>query len=146
MISSVVRMTIGTMRIASATLPAKPEKCFCRATTQVQAKTPMTIDGVPLRTSATKRLTVDSRLPGYSEAKTPAPIPTGIPMRQAVPTMSSVPTIAFATPPPLSPAGAGIFVKKSSDRLPAPLSSSGAQDEQQRQHGDEHAGHEHDRS
>ncbi len=84
----------------------------------------MTIDGVPLRTSATKRLTVESRLPGNSEAKTPAPIPTGIPMRQAVPTMSIVPTIAFATPPPLSPAGTGIFVKKSSDRLPAPLSSS----------------------
>ena len=37
--------------------------------------------------------------------------------------MSSVPTIALATPPPVSPAGAGIFVKKSSDRLPAPLSS-----------------------
>src|SRR5687768_1589017 len=51
----------------------------------------------------------------------PAPIPIGSPMRQAIPTMRSVPTSAWATPPPVSPAGAGILVKKSSERLPAPL-------------------------
>ena len=36
------------------------------ATIQVQAKTPTTIDGVPFSTSATKRVTQVSRLPGYS--------------------------------------------------------------------------------
>ena len=56
-ISSVVRMTIGIISTASATLPASPEKCFWVATIQVQAKTPTTIDGVPFSTSATKRLT-----------------------------------------------------------------------------------------
>ena len=40
-----------------------------------------------------------------------------------MPTMSSVPTMACTTPPPVSPAGAGVWVKKSSERLPAPLST-----------------------
>src|SRR3954463_345354 len=47
----------------------------------------------------------------------------GKPMRLAVPTMSRVPTSACTTPPPVSPAGAGVRVKKSSERLPAPLST-----------------------
>src|SRR6266498_994152 len=47
----------------------------------------------------------------------------GSPMRLATPTMSRVPMMACATPPPCSPAGAGVLVKKSSDRLPAPLIS-----------------------
>ena len=38
-----------------------------------------------------------------------------------MPTISRVPTIAWATPPPVSPAGAGVLVKKSSERLPAPF-------------------------
>ena len=37
-ISSVVRVTIGIISIASAALPASPEKCFWDATIQVQAK------------------------------------------------------------------------------------------------------------
>ena len=61
-----VRSTIGIISIASATLPASAEKCFCVATIQAQAKTPTTIDGVPFSTSATKRVTQVSRLPGYS--------------------------------------------------------------------------------
>jgi hypothetical protein len=65
-ISSVVRRTMGIIRIASAMLPASPEKCFCVATIQAHAKTPTTIDGVPLSTSATKRVTQVSRWPGYS--------------------------------------------------------------------------------
>ena len=64
--SSVVRVTIGIIRIANATLPANPEKCFCDATMNVQAKTPTTIDGVPFITSETKRVTQASLLPGYS--------------------------------------------------------------------------------
>ena len=52
--------------MASAALPARAEKCFWVATIQAQAKTPTTIDGVPLSTSATKRVTQVSRLPGYS--------------------------------------------------------------------------------
>src|SRR4029453_18712299 len=40
-----------------------------------------------------------------------------------MPTMISVPTTAWATPPPVSPAGAGVLVKKSSERLPAPLAT-----------------------
>ena len=48
-------------------------------------------------------------------------MPIGRPIRHATPTMSSVPTIAFTMPPPLSPAGSGIWVKKSSERLPGAL-------------------------
>src|SRR3954451_17821436 len=44
-------------------------------------------------------------------------------MRLAVPTMSRVPTRACTTPPPLSPAGAGVRVRKLRERLPAPLST-----------------------
>ena len=54
------------MSIARAALPATAEKCFCVATIQAQAKTPTTIEGVPLSTSATKRVVQVSRLPGYS--------------------------------------------------------------------------------
>src|SRR5512133_359822 len=50
-------------------------------------------------------------------------MPIGKPIRLATPTMSSVPTMACSTPPPDSPAGAGIWVKKASERLPAPLST-----------------------
>ncbi len=65
-ISSVVRSTIGIIRNASATAPAKALKCFCCATIQAQAKTPTTMLGVPFITSATNRVAVASRLPGYS--------------------------------------------------------------------------------
>jgi hypothetical protein len=65
-ISSVVRRIMGTMSSARATLPARAEKCFCVATIQAQAKTPTTIEGVPFSTSATKRVTQESRLLGYS--------------------------------------------------------------------------------
>jgi hypothetical protein len=109
--------------MASAALPARAEKCFWVATIQAQANTPTTIEGVPLSTSATKRVTQVSRLPGYSAQWIPAAMPIGRPIRLATPTMMSVPTMACATPPPVSPAGAGIFVKKSSERLPAPFAT-----------------------
>src|SRR5512141_2826474 len=50
-------------------------------------------------------------------------MPIGRPMRLAIPTINSVPTMACTTPPPVSPAGAGVWVKNAGDRLPAPLST-----------------------
>src|SRR5207244_787597 len=50
-----------------------------------------------------------------------APTPIGRPITLATPTISRVPTMACTTPPPVSPAGAGVLVKKSSERLPAPF-------------------------
>ncbi len=50
---------------------------------------------------------------GYSERKTPEMIPIGIARVAAIPIRISVPTIALAMPPPASPTGLGIFVKKS---------------------------------
>jgi hypothetical protein len=57
---------MGIISNASATLPARAEKCFWVATIQAQAKTPTTIDGVPLSTSATNRVVQVSLLVGYS--------------------------------------------------------------------------------
>ena len=91
------------------------------ATIQAQAKTPTTMDGVPFSTSAMKRVIVASRLAGYSAQKIPAPMPIGSPMMHATPTMIRVPTMAWTTPPPLSPAGTGVWVKKSRLMLLAPL-------------------------
>ncbi len=119
--SSVVRMTIGTISMARAQLPARAENCLVRATMSAHANTPTTMDGVPFMTSATKRVIFASRVPEYSAQKMPAPTPRGSPIRLAMPTMIKVPTIALATPPPVSPAGTGILVKKSSEILLAPL-------------------------
>src|SRR3989449_4845589 len=49
------------MSTASATLPASAEKWPIGFTSQVQAKMPTTIEGVPFRTSATKRTTQPRR-------------------------------------------------------------------------------------
>jgi len=51
--------------------------------------------------------------------------PSGTPMRQAIPTMYNVPAIPFPTPPPVSPTGAGIAVKKlqSSPAIPREITS-----------------------
>ena len=65
-ISSVVRAIIGTMSTASATLPASAEKWPIGLTSQVHAKIPTTIDGVPFSTSATKRTIQPSRPEPYS--------------------------------------------------------------------------------
>jgi len=61
-ISSVVRVTIGIMRIARATAPASAEKPFIGRTSQVHAKMPMMIEGAPFMTSARKRITSPSRV------------------------------------------------------------------------------------
>ncbi len=46
--------------------------------------------------------------------------PTGIAPSDAIPMRMRVPTIAFAMPPPGSPTGFGIFVKKSQLREEKP--------------------------
>ena len=82
---------------------------------------PITMDGVPFMTSATKR-TIQPSLPEpYSARNTPAPMPIGSPMRHANPTMIPVPTIAWATPPPVWPIGTGVWVKKFQSSDVAPL-------------------------
>ena len=68
-------------------------------------------------------------------------MPIGRPIRLAAPTMMSVPTIACATPPPVSPAGAGVLVKKSTERLPAPLNHQVEQNEEEREQRDHHGQH-----
>ena len=60
-ISSVVRMTIGSMMTASATAPARAENRRMGRTRIVYAKIPMTIDGTPLSASARKRTSRVSR-------------------------------------------------------------------------------------
>ncbi len=53
--SSVARARVGIMMIASATAPARPEKCPIGTTTSAYATMPTTIDGTPESTSAMKR-------------------------------------------------------------------------------------------
>ena len=63
------------------------------------------------RTESARRSRAWSR--AARRGTSPAPIPIGSPMTDAISTsMIPVPTIAFAIPPPVSPVGAGIFVKK----------------------------------
>ena len=50
-----VRATIGTRMHASATPPARALKRPVGRTTSVQAKMPMTMEGIPFSVSATKR-------------------------------------------------------------------------------------------
>ncbi len=103
----------------------------------VQTNTPTTIEGVPFSTSETNRVTVDTLLPGYSAQWMPAPTPIGIPISAAMPTMISVPTMACSTPPPVSPAGTGTWVKNAIERELGPLHDQASQDHEQRHHRDE---------
>jgi hypothetical protein len=48
-------------------------------------------------------------------------MPSGTPMAQASPTMIIVPTMACLKPPPLSPSGTAVFVKKFQSSEPAPF-------------------------
>ena len=50
-------------------------------------------------------------------------MPTGNPTTDAMPISISVPRIAFAMPPPDSPTGFGMCVKKPIDNAPAPCFS-----------------------
>jgi hypothetical protein len=117
----VVRAIIGIIRMARAPLPASAENWPTGFTNQVQAKMPMTMDGVPFRTSAMNRTRNPSRPEPYSARNRPAPTPIGRPINAAIPTMMPVPTIALATPPPVSPAGTGFFVKNAQSIEDAPL-------------------------
>src|SRR5207245_3758679 len=78
------------------------------------------MEGTPLRTSAAKRTAEPMRLPLYSERNTPLTIPTGTAGAAARPSRISVPTIALAIPPPGSPTGFGIWVKKAGRRAGSP--------------------------
>ena len=82
---------------------------------------PTTIEGTPVSTSAMKRMIEPIRGLAYSETKMPISRPTGIATTLASETMITVPTIEFLTPPPVSPSGFGVFVKKSRLRWPTPL-------------------------
>src|SRR3954453_23167145 len=118
--SSVVRTTIGIISSPSATPPAMALKRFTGSTTMPYAKMPTTIDGTPLSTSAAKRTTDENFVPGYSERWMPQRQPTGTANAAAIPMRISVPAMALAMPPPLSPTGFGIFVKKSKFSAPNP--------------------------
>ena len=62
-LSSVVRMTTGTMMIASARLPANALNWWNGSTNRAKAKMPIRIDGMPTMTSAAKRIRVAVRRP-----------------------------------------------------------------------------------
>src|SRR5208283_4256365 len=51
----------------------------------------------------------------------PEPMPNGSPIRLATAKISPVPTIAFAIPPPTSPGGFGVWVRKARFTEPIPL-------------------------
>src|SRR5215470_14386138 len=70
------------------------------------------MEGTPLRTSAVNRTTFPYTFRPYSARKIPVPMPNGIPMMLAMRRMNPEPTSALAMPPPGSPGGFGIWVKK----------------------------------
>jgi hypothetical protein len=73
----------------------------------------MTIDGTPFNVSAANLTAEAKRLPRYSDKYTPLRMPMGTAIAAARPVSIKVPTIAFAIPPPGSPTGRGLCVKKS---------------------------------
>ena len=111
--SSVVRVMMGIIMNPRASPPASAEKCFTGSTARPYAKMPMTIDGTPFSTSAVKRTSDANGFFPYSDRYTPAITPTGMARAEAIAIRYSVPSIALAMPPPDSPTGFGIFVKKS---------------------------------
>src|SRR5579884_4013091 len=80
----------------------------------------MTMEGTPFNTSAVKRTMLPHLFLPYSARKTPEPIPSGTPIRLATASNSMEPTIALAMPPPVSPIGLGIWVRKSQFSAPMP--------------------------
>src|SRR6476646_3708397 len=117
---SVVREITGIIMMPRATLPEMSEKCFCGTTTKAQAVIPITTEGTPFRASAVKRTTLPNLLRPYSARKTPAPIPRGMPIRLAKPRSNIDPAIALPIPPPSSPMGLGICVRKAQFKEPKP--------------------------
>ena len=82
----------------------------------------MMMDGTPFSTSEVNRTILPKRLPRpNSERYIPAPIPIGTPIRLAIPRIKTDPAMAFAIPPPNSPGGMGVLVKKSRFSEPKPL-------------------------
>src|SRR5437868_14929816 len=72
----------------------------------------MTIDGTPFSVSAAKRTRLENAVPAYSDIYTPLMTPIGIAISDPNEVTRRVPTIALAMPPPGSPTGLGIWVKK----------------------------------
>ncbi len=62
-----MRVMIGIIMNPRATPPASALKCLTGRTTSAYAKIPMTMDGIPFRTSAVKRTAVASLVFGYSD-------------------------------------------------------------------------------
>src|ERR1035437_3384275 len=123
-ISSADTVTTGSITIARASDPARPEKWPCVTTTVAYTKMPTTIDGRPARTSIRNRA-ARARLPPTSIAKMATPSPIGTAIREARPVISSVPISALRTPPPAALRSAGgSFVRKSRlSRLPIPFTN-----------------------
>ena len=121
-ISSVVRATIGTIIKASAMPPARAEKCFAGTTTMVYTKTPVTIEGIPVKVSTRNRTKLPKRPVPNSERKIPTAIPNGKPISDESPSKTSVPRIALPIPPP-SPTGRGLSTKKCRLSDPRPRSA-----------------------
>jgi hypothetical protein len=83
---------------------------------------PITMEGTPLSTSAVKRTALASLVPRPNSArKMPPAMPMGTPIRLPTANRIADPAIALAMPPPDSPTGLGICVKKSRFSELAPL-------------------------
>ena len=92
--------------------PASAEKCLNGRTSSCHAKMPSTIDGSPFSTSDRKRTTVASLAAALLGEVEPGADTDRQSDHRRDQTRIPVPTIAFAIPPPASPVGFGIFVKK----------------------------------
>src|SRR5215471_3044435 len=82
---------------------------------------PTMIEGTPFSTSAVNLIKLPKRFRPYSARYTPAPIPMGTPTRLAIARIKAVPAIALAIPPPTSPTGLGVWVRKAQLMEPTPL-------------------------
>ena len=103
-ISSVVRITTGNIRIASATEPAKPEKPPHGTTSTAYTKRPTTTDGIPIITLAEKRIVSPSFVPlPNSASQMPPRIAGGMPSNAAPKVIASVPSSALAMPEFIAP-------------------------------------------
>src|SRR5688572_30384755 len=125
-ISSVVRTTTGSTMKASATAPAKAEKCPIGATTSVYTNRPSTMEGADSRMSLTKRIVsprrADQRVRANSARYVPASTPIGAPNSTPSRLIRMLPNIALSRPPS-SPGGGVILVKRSRSSAEMPLRS-----------------------
>ena len=85
-------------------------------TTTAKANTPQMMDGMPVRSLATRRTVWARRDVGaYSLMKIAERMPAGADTARPMPTMARVPRMALPKPPPVIPAAGGNSVK-----IPAP--------------------------